>query len=310
MLVTNYGVDCAFAQVIYYHITGNMDFATISPRNINVFFVSSEPDILVGYSHIGVPIPKDVIIISNTKSSESFFSGFKNFIYKEKTSNTRLLYEYLSKCNTIDDKTDKIVLPLCNIADNIFSYNENSINIKELYDIMGHYQFVYRFIINPDLVLNKHEQQLIARSIKEKELIVNQYCNNFLTYDDGIVVCRSYYNINDMLVSSILSKYETEVVLIALWDYTQDGNIKINLYSQSKLASKLADKLNGNGYLSRGTISLDIPKDNIDINRWLLDIIKTNKLEVYDNMLIEEYNKQYNLDQDKDNINNIFADII
>jgi len=41
-----------------------------------------------------------------------------------------------------------------------------------------------------------------------------------------------------------------------------------------------------------------------------LDIIKTNKLEVYDNMLIEEYNKQYNLDQDKDNINNIFADII
>jgi hypothetical protein len=113
-----------------------------------------------------------------------------------------------------------------------------------------------------------------------------------------------------MLVSSILSKYETEVVLVALWDYTQDGNIKINLYSQSKLASKLADKLNGNGYLSRGTISLDIPKDNTDINRWLLDVIKTNKLEVYDNMLIEEYNKQYNLDQDRDNINNIFADIM
>ncbi len=310
MLITNYGVDCAFSQVIYYHITSKMDFYTVSPRNINIFLVSAEPDILIGYSHISVPIPDNVVIINNTKTSKEFFDGFSNFIYGDK-SNTRLLYEYLSKTDKIDDNIRKVVLPICNMADNCgFIYNETSQDIKELYNVLGNDQFIYRFIINPDLTLNKHEQHLVSRSIKEKELIVEQYCNNFLTYDDGIVICRSHYNINDMIVDKILTKYETEVILIALWDYSQDGKIKINMYSQSVLAGKIAERFDGNNFFSKGVFQLDIPKDINDINMWLLEIMKSNKDKVYEDMIVENYNNNQYVNYDQATIDDIFSGIV
>ncbi len=303
MLVTNYGIDCAFAQILYYHEKGEMNFTTVSPRNINTFLVSTTPDILLGFSNIGVPISSKTKIIDNTKTALNFFEEFPNFYYREKTSRTRILYELLQSKN-------KDLIKYCNIADEItkFQSSDEIDMIKDLYEVIGHDQFVYRFIVNPDLTLNKNEEQLVLRNRKHKEFIAKEYIKDFVTYDDGIAVCKSFFNLNDVIENNIISKYE-EVAIIATWDYTQDGDIKINLSSRSDAAGKIAQYFNGFGFLHKGSYKIEMIQEDEDINLYILEQIKNARVAVYEVDLTNRYD-QIQAEIEEDPIITLFRGVL
>lgn len=303
MLITNYGVDCAFAQILYYHETGEMNFTTVSPRNINTFLVSYTPEIILGFSNIGVPISEKTKIIDNTKTSLYFFEDYKNFIYKEKTSRTHILFDVLQSKN-------KELMKYCNIADEIamFHKNDDIDMLKDLYEAIGHDQFVYRFIVNPDLTLNKNEQQLVLRNRKHKEYIAKEYLKDFISYEDGIVVCKSFFNLHDVIENIIIDKYETEVTIIAIWDYTQDGDIRINLSSRSDAAGKIAQYFNGFGFSHRGNYKIEIP-ENENIDLFIIEQIKNARTAIYDINLVNNYD-QTQAEIEDNSILSIFRGVI
>jgi hypothetical protein len=283
LLITNYGVDCAFAQIIYYHETGETNFSTVSPRNINTFLVTYEPDIILGFSRIGVPIPEKTKIIDNTKTGLYFFENNENFIYEEKTSRTRILFDYLHSSN-------KQLIKFCNIADEICRYHrsEEIDFIKDLYEVIGHDQFVYRFITNASLALNKNEQQLVLRNRKHKETIAKLYINDFINHDEGIIVCRSFFNLNDTIQNLLIEKYEDDVVIMALWDYTQDGEIRVSLSSKSDAAGKISEYYDGFGFSGTGNYKISIP-DVEDVNVFIMEQIINARSTIYNSELVNNY---------------------
>lgn len=282
MLATSYGIDCALSQIVYYHHTNQIDFATISNKMINRFLQKVKPKILVGLRPDIEYVDEATIIVDNTKRGYELYSEYDNFFYESKVSKTHIFSTYL--------KTNNDLVKYALLADSLCTgqYTDNNILFLDFYNAVGQDAFVYKFISDGELLLNKNEQQLALRFRKYQDETADQYVSNFLTIQNNVAICRSNYSMKDAIENSILSKYRDEIFLIITWDYESDGTFRVSLCSKTDIAGKIAEELNGDNYIRSGMVKLKI--DNTEEINDPSDYISEQILEMY-NQIIEKDQK-------------------
>ena len=107
--------------------------------------------------------------------------------------------------------------------------------------------------------------------------------------EDNIVVCRASYNMKDAIENSIIEKYREDLMLIATWDYEMDGSVRINLWSKSDLAGKIAEKNNGDNYVRNGCYKVIVDNCVEDLCEYIMEQI----IDSYKIIVEEEHNKRY-----------------
>lgn len=281
MLITSYGIDCALAQVVYYHFTSKTNFATISNKAINTYLTKNTPSILVGLRPNLEYVSESIALIDNTKRGFDMFSDIPNFIYEQKISKTHILSKYL--------KVNAPLYKYAMLADALITnqYTDNNVLFLDFYNAVGHDTFIYKFLLNDALVLNKNDQQLALRFRKFQIETADNFIQEFMYMDDGIAVCRANYNMREPIETAILDKYHEDLFLIATWDYNNDNTIRVNLCSKSDIAGKVAEKLDGDNYIRSGAYKFVYTSDIEDINGY----INEQLVEVY-NEIAEEHNAQ------------------
>lgn len=255
MIVTNYGLDCALSQVVMFHHTGSMEFSTVSARYINDFLKKFIPSVLIGFNCIDRGLlSKKPFIIDTSKAGKALYMGYEKFITGEKISKTSLFAKAIradmSKINHF-----------CNLADAASTYqplSDEYDSIANLYDSIGHDLFVYRMILNPDFQLDKTEQVIVAKHLNEKEKLCNMYMENFLLERQGIIVCRCPYVLQHVLFEKLREKREGDLVLVAFWDFTADGEVRVDVSSPTEIAGRVSEALGGNGYNRNGSFKLQM----------------------------------------------------
>ncbi len=284
MLITSYGIDCALSQILYYHHTNKTDFATISNKMVNKYLLKNKPQYLIGLRPDVENIDESIILVDNTKKGYGMYHGIlENFIYDTKISKTGLFAKYM--------KVNNHITRFSTLADSIITgnYSESNNMFMDFYNAVGHDSFVYRFLVNMDMILNKNEQQLALRYRKFQNELADQYIQDFMYKEDNIVVCRASYNMKDAIENSIIEKYREDLMLIATWDYEMDGSVRINLCSKSDLAGKIAEKNNGDNYVRNGCYKVIVDNCVEDLCEYIMEQI----IDSYKIIVEEEHNKRY-----------------
>ncbi len=242
MIVTNYGLDNALCQVIYKRLTNRDDYMTVSPRNINDYLRTYRPNVLIGFNNINTKFLKEnnLVIIDNTKRAIETYNNYPKFVGGLKLSKTKIFNDLLSK--KIKSTSElKFVALASKVA--AYDYDEASVSILELYDTIGHDQFVSRLLANDDLVLSPKEQELVSRMKNHKELIIYHSLDDIVLKDEdrGIYIARISYSMSRAYTDVLFSKYQDDVKLIVYWDYSADGDIRVYMKSAQGAISPCAD---------------------------------------------------------------------
>jgi len=236
-----------------YHHTGSMEFSTVSSRYINDFLQRFVPSVLIGFNCIDIrALSKKPFIIETSKAGKALYMGYEKFITGEKISKTSLFAKAIRA-----DMTK--INHFCNLADAVSTYqplSEEHMAVANLYDSIGHDLFVYRMIMNPDFQLDKTEQVIVAKHLNEKEKLSSMYMENFLLERQGIIVCRCPYTLQRTLFDKLREKREGDLVLVAFWDFTADGEVRVDVSSPTELAGKLCEILGGSGYSRNGSFKM------------------------------------------------------
>ena len=83
-----------------------------------------------------------------------------------------------------------------------------------------------------------------------------------------------------------------DVGVLVTWDYTPDGDVRVNVKSRGNIASEICQKYDGNGYQGSGSFKIKIKSNNM--SQYLLDTIWDD---------IENMNNAFdNAQEDLDNI--------
>ncbi len=283
MLITSYGIDCALSQIMYYHHTSKTNFATISNKVINKYLTKHTPSILVGLRPNIENITDSMVLIDNTKKGLDLFNDLPNFIYEPKVSKTHILSKYL-----------KVAAPLYKyavLANSLTSgqYTDNNVLFLDFYNVVGHDTFVYKFLLDDNLVLNKNEQQMALRFRKFQYDVADNFIQEFMIKQDGIAVCRANYNMKEAIENAILERYKDDLCLIVTWDYNNDDTIRINMCSKSDLAGKIADKMDGDNYIRSGSYKIFYDTEEEDISSFIMNQI----VEVYESIVNERQQQLY-----------------
>ena len=283
MLITSYGIDCALAQIVYYHNTTKTNFATISNKVINRYLTKHNPKILVGLRPSIENVTESMVLIDNTKKGLDMFSDLPNFVYEPKVSKTHILSKYL--------KVDAPLYRYAMLADALTTgqYTDNNVVFLDFYNAVGHDTFVYKFLIDDSLVLNKNDQQLALRFRKFQNDTADSFVQEFMVKQDGIAVCRANYNMKEAIENAILEKYREDLCLIVTWDYNNDDTIRINLCSKSDLAGKIADKMDGDNYIRSGSYKITYNDEEEDLSSYIMEQI----VEVYESVVNERQQQMY-----------------
>ncbi len=289
MLATSYGIDCALSQIVYYHHTNQIDFATLSNKTIDRYLQKYQPKILVGLRPNIDNVSEETILIDNTKRSFELYNDYDNFLYESKVSKTHIFSRYL--------KTDNSLVKYILLADALSTgqYTEQNMLFLDFYNSIGHDTFVYKFICNDNLLLNKNEQQLALRFRKFQNETADDFISNFLTVKDNVAICRSNYSMREAIENAILSKYRDDIFLIITWDYDHDTTYRISMCSKTDISGKIAEELKGDNYVRSGTCKLKIDTHIEDPS----DFIYEQIIEVYNNVIQKEQKSLY-LDKQKE----------
>ncbi len=280
-MVCNYGIDCALSQLVYHNISNRDDYTTISSRYINEFLTVCNPKILLGFSSINVKnIKPTTYIIDNTKTSINFYQTYDRFFGGQKVSKTGILLNLLDRKKAY---TDQVMF--ANLADKIACYNndEQTDRMMDLYDAVGHECFIGRMISNPVFTLNKNEEQIVLRVRKYKEEICKKMISDTVINTEYLYVCKCHFSLQRVL-EDMLFRDNEDVGVLVTWDYTPDGDIRVNIKSRGNAANDIA-KLHG-GYGFNGNGSFKMPIKNNSMSTFLLESIweeLNNNINEFDN---------------------------
>jgi len=280
MIITSYGIDCAFCQAIYFHHTGALDFLSTSNKHAEVLISVHQPEFLVGLRVNPDVLPQHTVVIDNTKASNYLYENHPTYITGDRISRSHLLYNYLH--------ADMLLYPMVSIADAFVSgyLTEEQDLYYYLYKALGFSGFVSRFVGDPNIKLSKYEQQLALLYRKNVNSIVDNILDIAMERKEELVVCKAGFDLKDTVEGTILHKYREDIALIALWDFSSDGLVYVNLTSKGDLAGKMAEKMGGENYFRSGTVSLNVPKDCYEnISSYLTDML----YEVFDEVKNEHW---------------------
>lgn len=278
-----------------------MDFMTASNKNAEALVIAHKPDFIVGLKVNPEVLPKNTYVIDNTKSASYLYEDYPKFICGENISRSHLLYSFL--------KVDNHAYPMVQIAD-MFSVGRVSDDQElfyYLYKALGASTFVHRFAGNMDMKLTKYEQQLALYYRKNMNTIADELLEFASDKKDGLVVCKSGFDMRDVIEGTIISKYQDDLSVIATWDFGNDGNVYINISSQSDLAGKMSEKLGGENYYRNGMATIKIPEDSYEgITDYITDLlyetmedVKAEHWREICNEKEKELAEQYGTDMDR-----------
>jgi len=295
MLITSYGIDCALAQVVYYHFTSKTNFATISNKVINNYLTKNTPAILVGLRPDLEYIDDNMILIDNTKRGLSMFENIPNFVYEQRISKTHILSKYL--------KVNAPLYKYAMLADALTTgqYTDNNVIFLDFYNAVGHDTFIYKFLIQEGLLLNKNEQQLALRFRKFQNETADEFIKEFMLLNEGIAICKANYNMREPIENAILDKYHEDLFLVATWDYNNDNTLRVSLCSKSDMAGKIADKMNGDNYIRSGVYKTTYSEDVEDVNTYIMEQLSEAYNEIVNEHRTQLYQeKQKEIEQHKE----------
>ena len=129
------------------------------------------------------------------------------------------------------------------LADKLLQFNEELEPVMNYYEVVGHENFVNRFITTDSLTLTKSEIALGKAYVIENQKIAKEYVDNFLFYKDGIAIIRSNFKLGKYLEEAIIDKYaEDGLKLVATYTYTDAATLRFK--AKKDIKEKLMANIN------------------------------------------------------------------
>lgn len=275
MLVTNYGLEHAVCQVAWYHVMGREDVLTLSQRYIEEYLSKIVPSILIGFTNVPINLLRNkTYLINNSKMADQKYSIYEKHICQTGTSKVTLLMRLLKK-------QSKKMCPLMKVMDDASRYEKTDIyhDLYDYYESIGHDSFVNRFKENTDIMLSEEEKDVAFTVIDHKIELIKTMVQNNISFEDNIACFKCDYSSERYLTHYVMERYEDQVLLLCLWNFSADGDIRISLKSRNNLAEMIAKNHGGYGFKQEGSYSIPLFGSS-DYNYDIREMIKKEKDEL------------------------------